>query len=95
MIIIWYNSVGAFGTVYKGTITTYENDDNPILIDVAVKTIKAGMFVHKYPCICYLLDFHYIRSYVSVYMQAHVLMMYNVMGQAWNSSMDECKLLCY
>ena len=47
MIIIWYNFIGAFGTVYKGTITTYENDDNPIIIDVAVKTIKGGMFVYS------------------------------------------------
>jgi len=40
-------STGAFGTVFKGTLTVY-HEDNPTLIDVAIKTIKAGMYVCTY-----------------------------------------------
>lgn len=35
---------GAFGTVYKGTVTVHQSEDTTEMIDVAVKTINAGMY---------------------------------------------------
>ena len=34
---------GAFGTVYKGTITVENDNNTATFIDVAVKTVKTGM----------------------------------------------------
>ena len=36
-------SIGAFGIVYKGTVTVHQTEDTTEIIDVAVKTINAGI----------------------------------------------------
>ena len=53
--------LGEFGTVYKGTITVSEND-NSIVTDVAVKTIKAGLHKCNLVAICV----YVLQIYVSI-----------------------------
>ena len=43
MVVVLLSTIGAFGTVYKGAVTVYQTEDTCEVIDVAVKTINAGM----------------------------------------------------
>ena len=43
IVFSWSLLIGVFGTVYKGTVTVYQTEDTCEVIDVAVKTINAGM----------------------------------------------------
>lgn len=66
--------------MYKGTITTYENDDNPILINVAIKTIKAGIFAHNINSHVFVRFSLHTFSYV--YMHACVFISFKVYNVA-------------
>ena len=45
IVFSWSLLIGVFGTVYKGTVTVYQTEDTCEIIDVAVKTINAGIAI--------------------------------------------------
>ena len=50
IVFSWSLLIGVFGTVYKGTVTVYQTEDTCEVIDVAVKTINAGITIqHTLP----------------------------------------------
>lgn len=64
--IVYILKTGAFGTVYRGTITVKKNNSPSTLIDVAVKTIKAGTYIHT--CLHSYLLLIFPQTYVKVYL---------------------------